>query len=126
MDCLCRITHYALRITPSLQRMSRKDRSMGFVMMLLGAALMGLGAFGPLIGLSAIGGIARAMMGGIGAGVFIVGAIIATVTNLYRKTSADQAFVRTGYGGARVVMDGGALVLPVVHRVLDVNLQTMK
>src|SRR5438132_11034611 len=98
---------------------------MGFMMMLIGAALMGLGVFASLLGIQ-IGGIERGLAGGIGVVVFIAGALITIVTNLYRKTSADQAFVRTGQGGARVVMDGGALVLPVIHRVLDVNLQTMK
>lgn len=99
---------------------------MGFGMMVVGALLLGFGTFAPSFGLTQIGGIERAILVGLGIAVFIVGAIIATVTNLYRKTSADQAFVRTGHGGSRVVMDGGALVLPVVHRVLDVNLQTMK
>jgi flotillin len=58
--------------------------------------------------------------------VFLGGAMITAVTSLYRRTSADQAFVRTGHSGSRVVMDGGAMVVPVLHRVLDVNLQTMK
>jgi flotillin len=99
---------------------------MGFGMMLVGALMLGFGTFAPVFGIQQLGGAERAILVGIGSIVFIVGAIIATVTNLYRKTSADQAFVRTGHGGSRVVMDGGALVLPVVHRVLDVNLQTMK
>jgi len=32
----------------------------------------------------------------------------------------------TGAGGSRVVLDGGALVLPVIHRITEVNLRTMK
>jgi flotillin len=94
---------------------------MGFGIMVLGIALMGAGLFAPLPGQ-----LERWLFVGLGVVLFFLGAIFAAVTNLYRKTSADQAFVRTGMGGSRVVMDGGALVLPVVHRVLDVNLQTMK
>src|SRR5438552_10825511 len=94
---------------------------MGFGMMLVGLGLMGAGLF-----VTGLEGLARWVAVGFGAIVFIVGAIVTTITSLYRKTSADQAFVRTGMGGSRVVMDAGALVLPVVHRVLDVNLQTMK
>src|SRR5262245_65387908 len=93
---------------------------MGFLLMLIGAALIGAGAFAPL------GGLERGLMALVGVVTFILGVIVTMITNLYRKTSADQAFVRTGYGGSKVVMDGGALVLPVIHRVLDVNLQTMK
>src|SRR5439155_5232817 len=99
----------------------RKDKTMGFGIMLIGVALMGAGLFAPLPG-----SFERWFLTGVGLALFFFGAIFAAVTNLYRKTSADQAFVRTGMGGSRVVMDGGALVLPVVHRVLDVNLQTMK
>src|SRR5437016_6508958 len=94
---------------------------MGFGMMLVGLGLMGAGLF-----VTGLEGLARWVAVGFGAIVFIVGALVTLITSLYRKTSADQAFVRTGMGGSRVVMDGGAMVLPVVHRVLDVNLQTMK
>ena len=34
---------------------------------------------------------------------------------LYRHSSKDQSFVRTGLGGERVVMGGGAFVVPIVH-----------
>ena len=34
---------------------------------------------------------------------------------LYRHSSKDQSFVRTGSGGERVVMGGGALVLSLIH-----------
>src|SRR5690606_15002901 len=37
-----------------------------------------------------------------------------------------MAFVRTGMGGARVVRDGGILVVPVVHQVIPVSLETMR
>src|SRR5438874_10095046 len=94
---------------------------MGPALMVVGLALMGAGLFVP-----SLQGLARWVVVIMGGALVILGAIVAMITSLYRKTSADQAFVRTGYGGARVVMDGGALVLPVVHRVLDVNLQTMK
>ena len=89
--------------------------------MLVGFALMGAGLFVP-----SLHGAERLIVAVVGVIVFLLGVLVTTVTSLYRKTSADQAFVRTGMGGSHVVMDGGALVLPVVHRVLDVNLQTMK
>jgi uncharacterized membrane protein YqiK len=51
---------------------------------------------------------------------------ILTWLNLYRKTAANQALVRTGSGKAKVVLDGGTVVFPVIHEVVPVSLETMK
>src|SRR5215211_2681191 len=45
---------------------------------------------------------------------------------LYRHSSKDLSFVRTGLGGEKVVMGGGALVLPIVHDVTDVSMNTLR
>ena len=45
---------------------------------------------------------------------------------LYHRSTKELAFVRTGLGGERVVIDGGALVLPVVHEVVPVNLNVVR
>jgi len=58
--------------------------------------------------------------------LLLFGAIIVTIVKLYVKTSADEAFVRTGLGGQRPIIDGGAMVIPVVHNVIAVSLQTMR
>src|SRR6266508_38399 len=58
--------------------------------------------------------------------LLILGAIVVTITRLYIKTSADQSFVRTGMGGRRPIIDGGSIVIPVVHNVVAVSLQTMR
>ena len=34
--------------------------------------------------------------------------------------------MRTGLGGQKVVMNGGALVLPIVHEVIPVNMNTLR
>ena len=44
---------------------------------------------------------------------------------LYRHSSKDQSFVRTGSGGERVVMGGGALVIPIVHDITVVNMNAI-
>jgi len=62
----------------------------------------------------------------LGGGIVLLFGILVTITRLYRKTSADQAFVRTGVGGRKCVIDGGALVIPVVHEVIDVSVKTFK
>jgi uncharacterized membrane protein YqiK len=57
------------------------------------------------------------------AGLIVIGLVIA---RLYRRSSKEMAFVRTGMGGQKVIMDGGALVLPVFHEVMQVNMNTLK
>ena len=44
---------------------------------------------------------------------------------LYRHSSKDQSFVRTGLGGERVVMGGGALIIPIVHNITRVNMNAI-
>jgi uncharacterized membrane protein YqiK len=55
--------------------------------------------------------------------LFTLGLIFA---RLYNRASKEIAFVRTGFGGERVVRDGGALVLPVLHEIIPVNMNTLK
>jgi len=45
---------------------------------------------------------------------------------LYRRSTKEVSFVRTGFGGQRVVINGGALVLPVIHDVIPVNMNTLR
>lgn len=51
---------------------------------------------------------------------------IKLLTWLYLRSSKDHAFIRTGMGGEKVVLDGGALVLPVVHNVVNINMNTVR
>ena len=44
---------------------------------------------------------------------------------LYRHSSKDQSFVRTGSGGELVVMGGGALVIPIIHDITVVNMNAV-
>jgi uncharacterized membrane protein YqiK len=56
-------------------------------------------------------------------GLFTIGLIFA---RLYHRASKERAFVRTGLGGQKVVKDGGAIVLPVFHEAIPVNMNTLK
>ena len=56
-------------------------------------------------------------------GLFTIGLIFA---RLYHRASKERAFVRTGLGGQKVVKDGGAVVLPIFHEVIPVNMNTLK
>ena len=52
-----------------------------------------------------------------------IGLILA---RLYTRATKEIAFVRTGLGGEKVVKDGGAIVLPVVHETIPVNMNTLR
>jgi uncharacterized membrane protein YqiK len=56
----------------------------------------------------------------------IVAIIVYLLHWLYRHSSKDLSFVRTGLGGEKVVMGGGALVLPIVHDVTEVSMNTLR
>ncbi|MFZ5705013.1 MAG: flotillin family protein [Pseudomonadota bacterium] len=55
--------------------------------------------------------------------LLVLGFILA---RLYRRASKEIAFVRTGFGGEKVVMNGGAIVLPVFHETMPVNMNTVR
>lgn len=45
---------------------------------------------------------------------------------LYRRSTKDTAFVRTGFLGEKVVVNGGAFVIPVLHDITPVNMNVMR
>ncbi len=63
-------------------------------------------------------------------GLIVVAIVVAIVVWLlhwlYLRSSKERAFVRTGLGGQKVVVDGGAFVLPIVHDVIPVNMNTLR
>jgi uncharacterized membrane protein YqiK len=68
-------------------------------------------------------------------GAFILGLIVVVIVVaiavwllhwLYLRSSKERAFVRTGLGGQKVVLNGGAFVLPIVHDVIPVNMNTLR
>ena len=63
-------------------------------------------------------------VGVVGTGVVILATLI-FLTKLYRRASKEIAFVRTGVGGEKVVMNGGALVFPIFHETMPVNMNTL-
>jgi uncharacterized membrane protein YqiK len=68
-------------------------------------------------------------------GAFILGLIVVVIIVaivvwlfhwLYLRSSKERSFVRTGMGGQKVVLGGGAFVLPIVHDVIPVNMNTLR
>ncbi|TGN89934.1 flotillin family protein [Bradyrhizobium yuanmingense] len=60
----------------------------------------------------------------IGVALIVVLGIVFTI--LYKRATRDEAFVRTGLGGKKIVLDGGAMILPIFHSYASVNLKTLR
>jgi uncharacterized membrane protein YqiK len=48
------------------------------------------------------------------------------MSKLYQRSTTEQSFVRTGFLGGKVVISGGAFVIPVLHEVTRVNMNTIR
>lgn len=48
------------------------------------------------------------------------------VSRLYVRSTKESSFVKTGMGGQKVVMSGGAVVFPVIHEIIRVNMNTLR
>ncbi|SFZ81152.1 Uncharacterized membrane protein YqiK, contains Band7/PHB/SPFH domain [Devosia enhydra] len=55
--------------------------------------------------------------------LFVIGMVL---SRLYRRASKEISFVRTGFSGQKVIVNGGALVLPVLHEIIQVNMNTLR
>ncbi|MDP5215721.1 flotillin domain-containing protein [Ruegeria sp. 2205SS24-7] len=45
---------------------------------------------------------------------------------LYRRATREVSLVKTGAGGKKVIMDGGTIVVPLLHEVSPVNMKTLR
>ena len=65
---------------------------------------------------------------GVPAGIVLFAFVLIGMVfaRLYHRASKETAFVRTGLGGQKVIMDGGAIVLPIFHEIIPVNMNTLK
>jgi len=54
--------------------------------------------------------------------MIIMGLVMA---KLYKRSTKRMSFVRTGARGQKVVKDGGALIIPIMHETIDINMETL-
>ncbi len=94
--------------------------------------LLALGMFliiGPIMGIAfglKIPALGFAVLLAFGVALVTVASVLLTITKLYVKTKASEAFVRTGMGGLKVILSGGAYFVGVVHQLIRVPLETIK
>jgi flotillin len=65
---------------------------------------------------------------GLIAGVIVTAVVVIGIimTSLYTRATRDKAYVRTGLGGKKVVLDGGSVILPIFHSYSWVSLSTLR
>ncbi|NGO66706.1 flotillin family protein [Rhizobium daejeonense] len=65
---------------------------------------------------------------GLIAGVIVTAIVVIGIimTSLYTRATRDKAYVRTGLGGKKVVLDGGSVILPIFHSYSWVSLSTLR
>jgi uncharacterized membrane protein YqiK len=66
--------------------------------------------------------IALAIVGG----AFTLLVLMSVIAKFYRRCGADEALVRTGAGGNKVVIGGGIMVYPILHQLQRVSLRSVK
>ena len=63
---------------------------------------------------------------GIIVAIIVVAVVVIFLNKFYRKSSRDTAIIRTGFGGQRVLISGGCLALPFLHKIDEVNMRTLR
>ncbi len=61
--------------------------------------------------------------------IAVIGALVLVglvIGRLYKRTTREVSLVKTGAGGKQVIMDGGTLVIPLLHEVSPVNMKTLR
>ena len=58
--------------------------------------------------------------------IIVIAIVVYLVNWLYRRSSKEVSFVRTGLFGERVVINGGAFVLPFIHDITPVNMNVLQ
>ena len=57
--------------------------------------------------------------------IVVIAIVVYIVNWLYHRSSKEVSFVRTGLLGERVVINGGAFVLPFIHDFTPVNMNVL-
>jgi len=62
-------------------------------------------------------------VGSILAFLVFIGLVIG---RLYQRATREVSLVKTGAGGKKVIMDGGTIVVPLLHEISPVNMKTLR
>ena len=63
---------------------------------------------------------------GIVLGLIALLFLILFLKNFYMKAARDTALIRTGFGGQKIIVDGGTIALPILHRIERINMRSTR
>jgi uncharacterized membrane protein YqiK len=63
---------------------------------------------------------------GVVVAIVAITIVVVFLNRFYRKSTRDIALLRTGFGGQRVIISGGCLALPFLHKIDEINLRTIR
>ena len=58
--------------------------------------------------------------------IVVIAVAVMFLNRFYRKSTREVALVRTGFGGQRILISGGCLALPFLHKVEEINMRTLR
>ena len=58
--------------------------------------------------------------------IVVLIALAVLALRVYRRATQDVSLVRSGLGGTRVILGGGGLVIPVLHSLTEVGMNTLR
>ncbi|HYM32348.1 MAG TPA: flotillin domain-containing protein [Candidatus Cybelea sp.] len=58
--------------------------------------------------------------------IVVIAIVVVFLNRFYRKSTRDVALVRTGFGGQKILISGGCLALPFLHKIEEVNMRTSR
>jgi flotillin len=94
------------------------------VFVLVALSLIALSLFGDLLPRwSAINSVVSGVLGLL---TLVIGLLVWLTQRFYIKPSANLAYVMTGLGGRKVMIDRGGFFFPILQRFVPVSLETMK
>lgn len=62
----------------------------------------------------------------IAVAIVVIAILVLFLNRFFRKSTRDVALVRTGFNGQRIVISGGTLALPFLHKIDEINMRTMR
>jgi len=96
-----------------------------FLLLLFGAFLIGGPVAAGIIG-HPLGLMANLTLLGFGSVLIFFSLFAIIITRLFVKVKADEALVKTGQGGKKVILDGGTFFVSFVHELIRVPLRSLK
>ncbi len=56
----------------------------------------------------------------------VLAIVIVVLARFYKRATREMSLIKTGFGGRKVIKDGGTIAIPYFHEISRVNMQTLR